>query len=255
MIMLSGAVRRPPLPRVSASAADPVFATCAEGVGFAVAGCAVVATPEGGLWVESARTLIVSDLHLEKGSSFARRGQMLPPYDTRATLARLEALALRLEPTCIVSLGDSFHDRWANERLVEDDIETLRRLTAKADFIWIEGNHDPKPPEGLGGRAAKECAVAGLALRHEPTPGPSPGEIAGHLHPAAAVSGKGRRVRARCYATDGTRLVMPAFGAFTGGLNVRNAAFADVFAGGCSAVLMARGKVFPAPAHRLLPDG
>jgi DNA ligase-associated metallophosphoesterase len=223
-----------------------------QGVCFSLAGTEVAALAEGGLWIAAARTLVVSDLHLEKGSSFARRGQLLPPYDTRETLQRLAGLAQRLQPACIVSLGDSFHDRTAAQRLCEADAETVRALTRAYDFVWIEGNHDPQPPADLGGRAAHDIVISGLVLRHEPTG--QAGEVAGHLHPAAAVSGRGRRVRARCFATDGVRLVMPAFGAYTGGLNVCDAAFAPMFPDGCDALMLARGRIFPAPAARLLPD-
>jgi hypothetical protein len=251
MTMLSGMSRRPV--RCRALAPPPLACEAlGDAIGFALGNVAVCALPEGGLWIATARTLIVSDLHLEKGSSIARRGQMLPPYDTRATLAALVGLAARLKPVCIVSLGDSFHDPFAAERLGAEDVATVRALTAVHDFVWIEGNHDPRPPAHLGGRAAAELAVAGLTLRHEPTG--AVGEIAGHLHPCAAVAGKGRRVRARCFATDGARLVMPAFGAFTGGLNVCDAAFDPIFPGGCDALMLARGKVYPAPASRLLPD-
>lgn len=253
MTMLSGAPRRRAARPVAAEAPD--FRACEEGVSFPLAGAVVVATAEGALWIPAAGTLIVSDLHLEKGSSFARRGQMLPPYDTRATLARLEALALTLRPACVVSLGDSFHDPSAAERLDEADAAAVRRLTAITDFVWIEGNHDPHPPADLGGRAAAEITVGGLTLRHEPSLSPTQGEVAGHLHPCAAVAGRGRRIRARCFATDGARLVMPAFGAYTGGLNVCDAAFEPVFPKGCAAVLLARGGAYPAAAGRLLPDG
>lgn len=253
MTMLSGLPRR----RAARPAASvgPEFRPCEQGVSFALSEAPVVATVEGALWIPGAGALIVSDLHLEKGASFARRGQMLPPYDTRATLARLEALVLTLQPSCVVSLGDSFHDPYAAERLDHTDAAAVRRLTAMTDFVWIEGNHDPHPPVDLGGRAAAEIRIGGLTLRHEPAPSPMSGEVAGHLHPCAAVAGRGRRIRARCFATDGARLVMPAFGAFTGGLNVCDAAFAAVFPGGCAAVLLARGGAYPAAAGRLLPDG
>ena len=253
MTMLSGAPRK----RTSSRAGleSPDFRPCEEGVTFSLAGAAVVATAGGALWIPAAQTLIVSDLHLEKGSSFARRGQMLPPYDSRATLARLETLVETLRPACVVSLGDSFHDPYAAARLDAADAAAVRRLTDAVDFVWIEGNHDPHPPADLGGRAATEITVAGLRLRHEPQTSPAPGEVAGHLHPCAAIAGRGRRIRARCFATDGARLVMPAFGAYTGGLNVCDEAFAPVFPQGCAAVLLARGGAYPAPAARLLPDG
>jgi uncharacterized protein len=222
---------------------------------FMLAGVEAEATAEGALWLAARRTLVVSDLHLEKGSSFAAGGQLLPPYDTRATLQRLALLVARLAPETIVSLGDSFHDGRGAMRMNGDDLATLRALTDAADWIWIEGNHDPDAPTWLGGRALDVLEIAGLTLRHEPAAGAVNGEIAGHLHPCAKVSSRGRAVRARCFATDGERLVMPAFGAYAGGLNVRDEAFEAVFPAGCAALMLGRARVFAAPAARQIPDG
>lgn len=208
---------------------------------------------EGALWWAEEATLIVSDLHLEKGSSYARRGQLLPPYDTAATLSQVEALCARLAPARVISLGDSFHDRGAEVRLSEADSGRIRALTDRHDWIWVEGNHDPAPPRHLGGRAADVLRLSGLTFRHEPTG--EAGEIAGHLHPAAKVRGRGRAVRRRCFATDGERLVMPAFGAYTGGLNVRDAAFAAVFPAGLMAFALGEGRVYALAGGQLLPDG
>lgn len=214
----------------------------------------VAALPEGALWVESARTLIVSDLHLEKGAAFARKGQMLPPYDTRVTLARLAALIARLKPAFVVSLGDSFHDAHGPALISDEDAEALLALTRACDWLWVLGNHDPALPAWLGGSRAESVAVETLTLRHEPIPGAAPGEIAGHLHPCAKIFGRGRSVRRRCFATDGQRLVMPAFGAFTGGLNLCDEAFAPLFPHGALALAMSKDRVLPAPPERLLAD-
>jgi DNA ligase-associated metallophosphoesterase len=222
---------------------------------FALAGVEMEATAEGALWIAAERMLVVSDLHLEKGSSFAAGGQFLPPYDTRATLQRLTVLVARHAPKTVVSLGDSFHDRHGVGRMDGDDVATLRSLTSATDWIWIEGNHDPEAPTWLGGRVLDTLEFSGLVLRHEPRAGAAPGEIAGHLHPCAKVASRGRAVRARCFATDGQRLVMPAFGAYAGGLNVRDEAFAAVFPGGCSALMLGRTRVFAAPAARQIGDG
>lgn len=209
----------------------------------------------GGLWWEDAGVLVVSDLHLEKGSSYASRGQMLPPYDTRATLLRIARLVEALEPTTVISLGDSFHDRRARPRMAEDDVALVRSMTSACDWVWIEGNHDPKPPEDLGGRMASELKLGALVFRHEPTHGAAPGEIAGHLHPCARVVGRsGRSVRARCFATDGQRLVMPAYGALTGGLNVLDVAFDALFPTGSIAGVMGRDGVYLASGARLVGD-
>lgn len=221
---------------------------------FRLQGASLLALPEGALWIEEQAALVVSDLHLEKGSSYGRRGQFLPPYDTSATLNRLAALMGRLRPKMVVSLGDSFHDCGGPDRMDGADRRALMRLVDQTDFIWIEGNHDPAPPDALGGRRAAEIALSGLVFRHEPQGG-AISEIAGHLHPCARVAGRGRVVRARCFATDGARLVMPAFGAYAGGLNVRDAAFDPVFPAGCLALMLGRDGVHPAPPHRLLADG
>jgi DNA ligase-associated metallophosphoesterase len=192
-----------------------------------VAGEAFVADLSGALFWEDESLLVVSDLHLEKGSSFATRGVLLPPYDTVATLSRLAAVVARHDPRMVIALGDSFHDRDAHDRLSAPDRDAIAALQARRDWIWISGNHDPALPSELGGVVANEVAVGGIAFRHEPTG--AAGEIAGHLHPKARVSRRGRSMERRCFACDGMRAVMPAFGAYTGGLSIRDAAFARIF--------------------------
>jgi DNA ligase-associated metallophosphoesterase len=192
-----------------------------------VAGVDFVADLSGALFWEDERLLVVSDLHLEKGSSFAMRGVLLPPYDTIATLGRLGAVLARHDPRMVIALGDSFHDRDAHGRLSAPDRDTIAAFQLRRDWIWISGNHDPALPSDLGGVVATEVAIGPIAFRHEPT-GAS-GEIAGHLHPKARVSTRGRSMERRCFACDGERAVMPAFGAFAGGLNIRDAAFAKIF--------------------------
>lgn len=221
---------------------------------FIVAGCTLSPQPCGALWWSDERLLVVSDLHLEKGSSFASRGQMLPPYDTRATLGRIARLMDRLKPRTVVSLGDSFHDRRARVRMAEDDVALVRRLTGQCDWIWIEGNHDPAPPDDLGGRMADKLVFGPLTFRHEPTPGPVSGEVAGHLHPCARVVGRTGTVRARCFAMDETRIVMPAYGALTGGLNVLDAAFGSLFPDGLLVGALGRDDVYAAAMQQLAPD-
>jgi uncharacterized protein len=181
----------------------------------------------GALFWDEQSLLVVSDLHLEKGSSFAARGVLLPPYDTVATLSRLAAVIARYDPRMVIALGDSFHDREAHERLSEADREALAALQARRDWIWISGNHDPALPRDLGGVVATEVAIGPVTFRHEPTG--AIGEIAGHLHPKARVPTRGRSVERRCFASDGERAVMPAFGAYAGGLSVRDRAFEKVF--------------------------
>jgi uncharacterized protein len=197
------------------------------GHGVTVAGITLLADLSGAFFWESERLLIVSDLHLEKGSSYATRGVLLPPYDTVATLARLTAVIARHDPQTVIALGDSFHDPKAHERLAPADREAVAALQARREWIWIAGNHDPALPRDIGGVVASEAAVGGIVFRHEPTG--AAGEIAGHLHPKARVTTRGRTLERRCFASDGTRAVMPAFGAYTGGLNIRDPAFQKIF--------------------------
>ena len=217
----------------------------------------VAASPDvsGALWLVDHGALVVADLHFEKGSAYAMRGVMLPPYDTAATLARLAAVVARHQPRAIIALGDSFHDGAGGARMGEADRATLGALQRGRDWIWISGNHDPEPPQGLGGACMAELALGPLTLRHEPQAGAAPGEIAGHLHPAARVSSRAGTLRRRCFASDGSRCVLPAFGAFAGGLNVRDAAFAPLFPKGPpTAHVLGRGRVYAVPISACLSD-
>jgi uncharacterized protein len=192
-----------------------------------IADVTFVADISGALFWKEQRLLIVSDLHLEKGSSYAMRGVLLPPYDTLATLSRLTAVIARHDPRMVIALGDSFHDRDAHERLSTSNREMLAAMQVRRDWIWISGNHDPALPPDLGGTVANEVAIGSIVFRHEPTG--AVGEIAGHLHPKARVATRGRSMERRCFASDGERAVMPAFGAYTGGLSIRDVAFAKIF--------------------------
>jgi uncharacterized protein len=192
-----------------------------------VASVSLLVDLSGALFWDEQRLLVVSDLHLEKGSSFAMRGVLLPPYDTVATLGRLAAVIARHDPRTVIALGDSFHDRTAHERLSDEDRDTMTLLQTGRDWIWISGNHDPLLPRDLGGTVADEVAIGPVTFRHEPTG--AHGEIAGHLHPKARVTARGRSMERRCFASDGERAVMPAFGAYAGGLSIRDAAFAKIF--------------------------
>ncbi|GJE48771.1 hypothetical protein GOFOIKOB_1803 [Methylobacterium tardum] len=209
----------------------------------------------GGLWLPEHRTLIVSDLHLEKGSSYAARsGQFLPPYDTRETLACLHEAVVRHDPARVVALGDSFHDARGPERMEPGDRAMVAALQEGRDWVWIAGNHDAAVSEGVGGRYADALTIGGLVLRHEPSPEPVTGEIAGHLHPCGKVAMRGRAVRRRCFVTDGSRLVMPAFGAYAGGLNVRDKAIEGLFPKGFTAHLLGDGRVFAIGRAQLARD-
>ena len=198
----------------------------------------------GAVWWPSRRTLVFADLHFEKGSSYARGGQFLPPYDTRATLQRMAQAVARRRPARIVALGDSFHDPHAADRLDAEARALLTGMAQAADFVWIAGNHDPHPPSWLGGAVTAEWREGGLVFRHEPSAGAAAGEVAGHLHPCARVSKWGRFVRRRCFAADGTRLVLPSFGAYTGGLDVGDAAIASLFGRHFHAYMLGSERVY-----------
>lgn len=207
----------------------------------------------GALYWPEERALVIADLHLEKGSSFARRGVLLPPYDTAESLARMAGVIARFAPRMVIALGDSFHDKKGSARIDSADRSALVELQRGRDWIWIAGNHDPVPAAGIGGSFGVALAIGALVFRHEPTG--AKGEIAGHLHPVARVGGRGHMVTRRCFASDGTRLIMPAFGAFAGGLNVRHRAFADVFGTSAfTAHLLGEGRLYSLAASRCAAD-
>lgn len=250
MAMLARSTPKPAPPR--AIAAAPAVALVEKCVEARLAGTMVAALPEGALWIEAGRALVVADLHFEKASAFAKGGQMLPPYDTRATLQRLAALMDEHAPDIVVSLGDAFHDGGGPARMGEAERAGLQALIARCDWVWVEGNHEGKSAETLGGVARERLHLGPLILRHEPTG--ATGEIAGHLHPCAKVTGRGMSVRRRCFAYDGERMILPAFGAFTGGLNILDPAFAPIFPDGASALVLAKDRVLAVSSARLLQD-
>lgn len=256
MPLLSQPAPKPERSRKAAAKAHarPPMVIVGDTVEMRLGDTLVAAQPDGALWIAESKTLIVSDLHLEKGSAFALRGQMLPPYDTHAALLKLTDMMLRLQPEIIVSLGDSFHDSGGPNRMGARDRELLQLLMSRCDWVWVEGNHDGRAPETLGGAFHEVLQLGSLVLRHHPTEAAAPGEIAGHMHPCARVVGRGRSVRRRCFATDGARMVMPAFGAFTGGLNVCDPAYAKIFPDGATALVLGKDRVLPAPNERLVSD-
>ena len=216
-------------------------------------GTGLVADAAGALYWPSEGVLAIADLHLEKGSSFAKRGVLLPPYDTAATLARLSAVIMRYAPRCVIALGDSFHDGGGPDRLADADRTQLKALQVGRDWIWITGNHDPEPAQNIGGQFGGALAVGALTFRHIPSG--SAGEVAGHLHPVARVSHRGRAVSRRCFASDALRMVMPAFGAFAGGLNIRDAAFADLFGTlAFTAHMLGDGRLYSFGAKHCMAD-
>jgi DNA ligase-associated metallophosphoesterase len=221
---------------------------------FMLGRLALVPDLSGALWLPEERTLVVADLHLEKGSAYAARGVMLPPYDSTATLAALGHAIRRHQPARVIALGDSFHDRDAENRLAPEMRSALAALQKSRDWLWITGNHDPAISRAMGGESAAEIMLAGVTLRHEPTVSEGSYEIAGHLHPAAKVRMRGRALRRRCFALSAQRCVMPAMGAYAGGLNLRDAAFRPLFRAGLSAHLLGDGRLFRIDPRLLLPD-
>jgi uncharacterized protein len=256
-------------------------ASARDSATIVVANIGLHADATGALFWPEQSALVVADLHLEKGSSFATRGVLLPPYDTAATLARLRRVIAEFEPRTVIALGDSFHDGGGPARLADRDRTALKALQRARDWVWIAGNHDPDPATDVGGTFATSLALGPLTFRHEPVARTrtewvlelgydgqldahtsmscihetTEGEVAGHLHPTARVSQRGRSLTRRCFATDGRRLIMPAFGAYAGGLNVRDRAFAAVFGGLDFTVhLLGDRRLFALSATRCLAD-
>jgi DNA ligase-associated metallophosphoesterase len=246
-----------------------------------IVGVSLVADCAGALFWPTEGLLAVADLHFEKGSSLAARGVLLPPYDTATTLARLGRVIASYSPRVVVALGDSFHDPNGPARIAPRDRAALKVLQRGREWIWIAGNHDPDPAEDIGGIFTEVFSLNPLTFRHDPTTRyqtewtlelgysdniaaqtslsctsvAASGEIAGHLHPTARVSQRGRSITRRCFATDGQRLVMPAFGAYTGGLNIRDAAFTNVFGSlDFTAHLLGERRLYALAAARCLAD-
>jgi uncharacterized protein len=191
-------------------------------VRFSFCGHELMALPQGALFWPARRALIVADLHLEKASWFARLGQMLPPYDSIATLSDLSALAAATEAREIWCLGDSFHDRHGCERLPPQARDLLIGLTGATRWTWIAGNHDPQIADHCGGEVAEEAEVDGLVLRHEADPAEPRPELSGHFHPKLRISHRGRLISRRCFVAAGRKLILPAFGSLTGGLDAHH---------------------------------
>jgi len=188
-------------------------------VPFTFGGHRLFALPQGAVFWPERRALLVADLHFEKASWFARLGQMLPPYDSLATLTDLSALVTATGATGLWCLGDSFHDSQGCERLPAAAQDMLRGLTGSLDWVWITGNHDAGLIDHCGGRIVEEAEVDGLVLRHEADPDETRPELSGHFHPKLRVTVRGKRIARRCFVGTPTKLILPAFGALTGGLD------------------------------------
>lgn len=188
-----------------------------QGYDFIFAGTELTFLASGALWWQEARLLCVSDLHLGKSERIARLGgAILPPYETRDTLTRLEADIQDTDARTVVCLGDSFDDVASSENLPEDESLWLTRLMAGRRWVWIEGNHDPGPI-AFAGTHLSELPHPPLHFRHIAKPGAS-GEISGHYHPKARLFIKGRPIARRCMLFDSDRVILPAYGTYTGGL-------------------------------------
>ncbi|MGB7406594.1 MAG: ligase-associated DNA damage response endonuclease PdeM [Pacificimonas sp.] len=206
---------------------------------------------DGALWWPARRALLVADLHLEKASWFAARGQMLPPYDSLKTLEDLADLVTRMDPRELWCLGDSFHDRHGCQRLPADAQALLESLTAALDWTWITGNHDPVDggEDGMlcGGRVVEEALVDGLLLRHEAEPGETRPELSGHFHPKLRLKLRGRGVSRRCYVVSERKIILPAFGALTGGLDAGAPPILKAMGGPAKAIVPAAGRLLRFP--------
>ena len=198
--------------------------------------------PLGALHWPAQHLLVVSDLHLEKGTAAALRGQLVPPFDTRLTLDRLALLMRRYRPRTVVALGDSFHDVGARGRMASADADRLLELARAAAFVWVQGNHDPAPP-GLPGEAVAEWRQGPLVFRHEAAAGAT-GEVCGHHHPKASVDTRAGAVTRPCFVVDPARVMLPAMGAYTGGLDVRHPAIVRLFPQGGRLALLGRDRLF-----------
>ena len=188
-------------------------------VPLSFAGRNFLALTEGALFCPERRALFVADLHFEKASWFAARGQMLPPYDSLETVAAVEHAVARTGAAELWCLGDSFHDAGGCERLPEDVRARLTALTARLRWVWITGNHDAAMVDPCGGEVREEAVLDGLVLRHAADPADPRAELSGHYHPKLRISIRGRRIARRCFVASATKLVLPAFGALTGGLD------------------------------------
>lgn len=206
-------------------------------------GAALLADPSGAMLWPAQQTLAVADLHLEKGSAYARFGSPLPPYDTRTALARLADVIARFQPKRVICVGDSFHDADAGTRISPEDRQRLAQMIDGREWVWILGNHDRHLLPSWAGRQAADCTYGPLHFRHEARPGAVAGEVSGHFHPKTGLSIRGRHVSGRCFVSDGRRLILPAFGAYAGGLDVREGPIAGLFPRGFSAFVIGRTKL------------
>lgn len=212
-----------------------------EGYPFRFAAEDFLARPSGALWWPARRTLVITDLHLGRSGRYARRGgALLPPFDGQDTLARLAAEISALDPGRVVSLGDAFDDDLAASELAARETALITRLAGGRDWLWIAGNHDPRPPApDLPGAWLSQLPGA-IAFRHIAADGP---DISGHMHPSTRLAGR----RFRCFVLGQTHLILPAFGTYTGGLDIGDPAFAPLATGGIALACAERVFALPMP--------
>lgn len=215
-------------------------------------GARLMLDPLGGLAWPDAAVLAVADLHLEKGTAAAARGQLVPPWDTPQTLDRLLRLIRRWRPRILVLLGDSFHDAQGAGRLAAAERARLLLLADGMRLIWVLGNHDRQPPESLPGEAVEVWTHDGITFRHEALPG-AESEICGHHHPKASIATRAGRVSRPCFVADGRRVMLPALGAYTGGLDIGNPAIVRLFPRGGRAFLLGQERLFSFTLRQLAP--
>jgi DNA ligase-associated metallophosphoesterase len=206
-----------------------------------------LASPSGALFWPSEKALLVADLHLEKASWFARLGQFLPPYDSQATLAALTEEVATSGATTLYCLGDSFHDRFGCDRLPAQARNMLLALTSRLDWIWIVGNHDPGFADHCGGRIADECEIGGIILRHEAEARETRPEMSGHYHPKLRLNMRGRSVSRRCFVASDRKLILPAFGSLTGGLDAHHPEIARKTGPGAAALVPVADRLLKFP--------
>jgi uncharacterized protein len=200
-----------------------------------------------GLYWPARRALIVADLHLEKASWFAERGQMLPPYDSQATLDRIAALVAATGAREVWCLGDNFHDDAGPSRLSTDAKHSLAQLTAASEWHWITGNHDEHLPGGIGGVIEVQVEIEGLVLRHQADIQDLRPEVSGHYHPKVRVGRRGHSVSRPCFVRGATKLILPAFGSLTGGMSASDSAITEKVGTGAEALLAAKDQLIRLP--------
>jgi DNA ligase-associated metallophosphoesterase len=216
-------------------------------VPFSFASVGLCALPAGGLFHPASRSLLLADLHLEKASSYALRGQMLPPYDSIETLRRVAVLVDRTQAVALYCLGDSFHDRGGAARLPDEALGLLDRLTGRLRWTWIVGNHDRSIADPPGGHVVAEAELEGMILRHEADPEERRAEISGHYHPKYQVTLRGRRVSRPCFVAGRSKLILPSFGVLTGGMDAADPAILDTVGRDARALVAVRERLLDFP--------